>query len=201
MATLSPMTKLDAVNICLSSMGEPHVNSLDTAAIDAQIASDVIDELSRSVQIRGFNWNREFTSLSPDISGYINLPENTLKVDSIESSKLTNVVQRGQRLYNVDDGTYTFTEAVRVGLTVLLDFELLPSAARDYIACSAALVNQERVLGSMLLDKFLQQRAQQAWTELQRDELNNADPNILRDNWSVYGTIQRGWFRRGGFLS
>jgi len=198
---ITPMTKLDAVNIALSSMGEPKVNTLEDAAIDAQIASDTIDEISRSVQLRGFNWNREFTNLSPDISGYINLPENTLKVDSIETSKLTNVVQRGQRLYNVDDGTFTFTDPVRVELTVHLDFELLPSAARDYIATSAAMINQERVLGSALLDKFLQQRAQQAWVELQRDELNNADPNVLKDNWSVYGTIQRGWFRRGGFLS
>lgn len=195
------MTKLDAVNVCLSSIGEPRVNTLEDAAIDAQIASDLIDEISRTVQIRGWNWNREFFSLSPDISGFINLPENTLKVDSIETSKLTNVVQRGQKLYNTDDGTYVFTEALRVELTVNLDYELLPSAARDYISASAALVFQERVLGSPLLDKYLQQRANQAWIELQRDELANADPNVLKDNWSVYGTVQRGWFRRGGFLS
>ena len=45
----TPMTKLEAVNICLSSMGEPVINSLDNASVDAQIASDLIDEVGRTV--------------------------------------------------------------------------------------------------------------------------------------------------------
>lgn len=197
----TPMSKLEAVNICLSSMGEPPVNTLDGAGIDAQMALELIAEVSRSVQLVGWHWNRENFSISPDVNGNINLPENTLKIDSTSYDASLDVVQRGRKLYNRTDNTFTFTNPVLVEVILLLDFDDIPEAAKQFITYTAALTLQERILGSDTLDKFLRQRLASAQIEMMRDANKAADPNMLRDNWSTLGTVQRGWFRRGAFQS
>jgi hypothetical protein len=202
MTTPAPLTLLEAVNVCLSSIGEPPVNAIDTAGIDAQIASDIINEISRTIQLKGWHWNRETgISLSPDINGDIVLPTNCARVDSYGNNKNIDVVQRGPRLYNRKDQTYVFTAALTLDMTVFLPFEELPSAARDCIAVRAAAVFQQRILSSDTLDGNLRLRAQEAYAELVREEMQIADHNMLRDSWSTYGIVQRGNFRRGGFQS
>lgn len=198
----TPMTKLEAVNVCLSSIGEPPVNNVDNSGIDAQIASDVVDEVSRTVQLKGWHWNRETgVKLSPDGNGEIVLPLNTAKIDSSGGSKQFDVVQRGTRLYDRKNKVYTFENPVELDLHVFLPFEELPSAARDYIAARAAAVFQQRILSSDTLDKNLILRSQEAMAEMVREEMQIGDHNMLRDNWSTYAIVQRGNFRRGGFQS
>jgi hypothetical protein len=152
--TISPMTKLDAVNICLSSMGEPVVNSLDGAAVDAQMASDLVDETSRSVQSMGWYWNYEIHTLSPNVNGEIVLPQNTMRVDTIESDRATKVVQRGLKLFNTVDSTYQFSDPLKVEMYVQLPFDDLPTAAKQFITIRAARLLQQRLLGSDTLDKY-----------------------------------------------
>lgn len=195
----TPMTKLEAVNICLSSIGEPSVNDLDTAGVDAQLASDIVDETARSMLLRGWYWNEEVHTLSPDVSGNLTLPANTAKVDTLSIADL-DIVQRGLRLYNKGDNTYTFTAPLEVKLTVLLPFDELPLAARDYIAARAAMTFQQRILGADKLDSDLTTRAKEAWVEIIRDDNEVADPNMLEDNWSTAAIVRsRGWFRRGAW--
>lgn len=197
----TPMTQLEAVNIVLSSIGEPPVNAIAGSGVDAQMASDVIDEVSRSVQLKGWHWNKEIHTLSPDVNGNLVLPGNTAKVDSTRTSANIDVVQRGLKLYNRDDNTYTFTTNITLELYVYLIFDELPAAARDCIAARAALLAQQRVLGSDTLDGFLKMRDKESWAELVRDEMLVADPNMLRDNWSTLGIVQRGWFGRYAYQS
>ena len=97
----TPMTKLEAVNVCLSSIGEPPVNDIDTAGIDAQLASDIVDEISRTVQLKGWHWNRETHTLSPNNLGELVLPTNTAKVDSTGVENAFDVVRRGGRLFDM----------------------------------------------------------------------------------------------------
>lgn len=195
-----PLTKLDAVNVCLSAMGEPKVNSLEGAAVDAQMAASLIDETSMSVQAMGWHWNKEVHTLSPDVDGYLNLPANTARVDTIDTSFTTDVVQRGQRLYNVGDNTFIFTSPVKVEIYVVLPFEQLPLPAKQFIALRSARQFQQRLLGTDTLDKFLAQQEQNAWIALQQDNLAVADHNMLRDSWSVGGILSRGFFARGAYL-
>ena len=139
---VNPMTKLQAVNICLSSMGEPPVTTLDSAAPDAQVISDIIDETSRSVQSNGWHWNIEKYTLSPNINNEIVLPNNTLRVDSIETSSDIDVVQRGLRLYNREDNTYTFTDPLKIEVFVGLVFDDLPFAAKQGLTVSTNLISK-----------------------------------------------------------
>lgn len=196
---ITPLTKLDAVNICLSSMGEPTVNTLDGAAVDAQMASDLVDETSRSVQGIGWHWNREKHTLSPNANSEIILPANTLRVDTIDDSKSTDVVQRGGKLFDVENSTYTFDDELKVEIYVQLAFEDLPFAAKQFITMRAARLLQQRLLGSETLYKFAAQDEQRAWTVLMQEETETADGNMLYDSWSTQKIVTRGYFSRGGF--
>lgn len=195
-----PLTKLEGINICLSSMGEPAINALDDAGIDAQMASDLIDEQSRTVQLIGWHWNREKHSFKPDMqTGAINLPNNVAKVDSVDGSSNIDVVQRGLRLFDRGNNTYSFTDSITLELVVILPFDELPMAARAYIAYNSAMVLQQRILGAESINKDLHEMAAKAWVEVIRDQDEVADANMLKDSWSTVSIIQRGWFRRGAY--
>lgn len=195
----TPMTKLDAVNVCLSAMGEPKINSLDAAGIDAQMASDLVDETSLSVQGAGWHWNRETHTLTPDVNGYLVLPANTLRVDTIEDSKPTDVIQRGVRLFNKTNNSYVFSDSLKLELIVALNYEDLPFAAKNFITYRAARLMQQRSLGSETLHKFNEKDEQRAWVLLLQDEAETLDANMLDDSWSTASILNRGWFSRGAY--
>lgn len=193
------MTKLQAINICLSAMGEPVINSLDDAAVDAQMASDIVDETTSSVQSEGWDWNTEKHTLSPTVDGFILLPDNTIRVDTIEADAGTDVIQRGLKLFNRDTSSFIFTKPLRLSLTVILSFDDLPFTAKQFIAIRAARVFQQRSLGSDTLYKFDQADEQRAWAVLMQEEAETMDANILRDNWSTSSIVNRWHFARGAY--
>jgi len=195
----TPMTKLDAVNICLSSMGEPVINTLDGASVDAQIASDIVDEVSRSVQAEGWHWNRERHVLSPNANKEILLPANTARIDTIEDDRYTDVIQRGGRLFNRTDNSYSFEKPLKLRIYVLLPFEDLPLAAKNYVTYKAARLFQQRVLGSETISKFNKEEEGRAWLTLLQAEADTGDYNMLTDSWQTYSILSRGHFARGGY--
>lgn len=195
----TPMTKLEAVNICLSSMGEPEVNSLENASVDAQLASGLIDETSRTVQGQGWNWNRERHTISPDEFGLINLPANIARVDTVGYDRDVDVVQRGLRLFDRTNNSYTFEKAVTVEMYVLLEFEELPLAAKTFITYKAARLFQQRVLGSETISKFTAEAEQRAYITLLQEEAEVGDYNMLYDSWQTYSILSRGFFSRGNY--
>lgn len=188
----SPMTKLDAVNICLSSMGEPVINSLDGASVDAQIASDIIDETSRTLQSEGWHWNRERHTISPNVSGEIALPPNTARIDTIENSFNIDVIQRGGRLFDRSTNSYTFSSPLTLEIFVVLPFEDLPLAAKNLVTYRAARIFQTRVLGSETIAKFNSVEEQRAMLVLLQDEASIADYNMLSDSYQTASILDRG---------
>lgn len=195
-----PLTKLEAINICLSSMGEPSVNTVDDAGIDAQMASDLIDETARNVQLKGWHWNREVHTFSPDANtGSINLPNNIAKVDSTDGSSNIDVVQRGLRLFDRGTNSYSFSVPVTLECVVILPFDELPLSCKAFIAYESAMTLQRRLLGSGDIDKFLDDNRNDAWNELVRDQNEIEDNNVLKDNWSTVSILNRGGFRRGAY--
>lgn len=195
-----PMSRLQAVNVCLSAMGESKVESVDAGGLDAQLANELIDETSANLQGKDWYWNREFHQLSPDTNGFIWLPNNIIWADTYGPSANVDVVPRGLQLFNVTDSTYVFTDPLYVELRVHLEWDLLPFSARRFIAASAAMALQQRVLSSDSIDKMLAKHASDAWVDLVRTESKIADANMLKDNWSSAGVVNRGMFRRGLYL-
>lgn len=191
----TPMTALDAVNSMLLNIGEQTVNSLERPGVlEAEIARDCLLEASRDTQDRGWHFNTEIgMQLSPDAKGNIPLPANCFRVDTVQYDADIDVVQRGSKLYDRRNHTYIFDKPLIVDMVVMLDFEELPQYARHYITIVGARRFQQRVPASQVLDQFTRQDELEARGTLFAAEAENADYNILTDNYPNVRTVGRRW--------
>lgn len=198
-------TELEAVNTILSTVGEPPINSLTgQQGADATIARNILTEISREVQNQGWNFNTFFNqTLSPNSSNEIVLADEVLRVDndptahgtqsistlgsSVESRE---VIQRGDKLYDKTNNTFTFSSDVRVTLVYLYNFEELPEPARRYVNIRAARVFQDRMVGSQKGHMYTMQDEMQAMAVLKEFEGDTADRTIF-DHSDVFNTINR----------
>ncbi len=189
-------TKLEAVNVMLSTIGEAAVNSLSSGLLDAETAETILNNVTRSVQSTGWSFNEEIDyTLSPDSDGILNLPANCVRVDLAKSeSKYRNAnfdyVQRGTKLYDKINHTYAINETVKVDMIIALDFDELPETARRFIAIRASRIFQERVVGSETLSRFSDDDENTAWLDLLHSESDVNDYNIFDDS-GTYRVLNR----------
>lgn len=174
------MTELEAVNIMLASSGQGVVNSLVSSRADAQRAHEILKEVSRDVQIEGWNFNTEFeVPFTPDGSGNIVLPANAMYVE------LPGVRAeiRGTKLYDTENRTFVFTgSSYKATVVYLLDFTDLPEAAKVYIAKRASRVYQQRYLRSQEVNQFILQEEVLARANMVRYETDIANYTIFDNN-------------------
>lgn len=196
--SLTPTTKLEAINELLDAIGETPVNTItDTGLVEADLAISRLDRISRSVQKRGWHWNTFYDyTLEVDTDGFITLPASTLEVDSSGQSQHLDVINRGGRLYNKETNTFVFTDPVVATIVLYLDFEDLPENARCYITQKAARKFQQRVFGSSELAAFDREDEQQAWFDLLDAESDTQDFNMLTGSASVLRVINRKYFNK-----
>ena len=191
--TIVPMTELEAVNVCLTNLGEEPVNSLTgDIPLDAAQALAVVREITLEVEKRGWYFNTEFYKLSPDNNGHVHLPANTLKVRTHGESRGTPVVQRGTKLYNMTpyNHGFVFDAAVNVRLVLGLPFSDLPQTARSYISIRAARTFQIRQLGDEMNARDDQNDEKTAHAELEQEQVRMA-PLSLRDSVSVSAALSQ----------
>jgi hypothetical protein len=192
---MAASTKLEAVNIMLSTIGEAPVNSLSSGLVDAEMAETILNSTSRAVQADGWNFNTELDyPITPDVNGQINLPTNILRADAALTPTSKDLVQRGLRMYDKKNHTFTINDTVDLDVVLELSFEDLPEVVKRYITIKASRVFQARVLGSDTLHKFTQEEEQQALFALKEFESATEDFNIF-DSYDVSKVIDRG---RGG---
>lgn len=193
MATLAPTTELEAVNTMLTTIGEAPVSSLEVSGLsDVAIAKQVLSEVSRAIQNKGWHFNMEKEyPLSPSVDGYLIPPTNTLRVDTNKEYSDKDVVMRGTRLYDRTEHSYVFTDAVKVDLIVLLPFDELPESARYYITIRAARIFQRRVLGSDTVEGYTQDEEASALMMMQEAETGTGDYNMLNGSYSVASILER----------
>lgn len=186
----TPTTKLEAVNSMLSTIGEAPVNSLTSGLVDAETAETILNEVSRSVQAHGWNFNSEPDyTVAADIGGNVVLPTEIIRADLANSetkyrSSKQEYIQRGNKMYDKVKHSFNIGKALKLDVVVLLDFEICPEVARRYIAVKAARIFQERVVGSDSLSAMNRNDEQEALFALQEMEGDNGDYNIFDD----YGT-------------
>lgn len=184
---LTPSTKLDAVNSLLTAVGEYPVSNLVDDIAEAQIAIQVIDEVSRELQSRGWSWNtRRKAKLTPDTNNNIFVPTNVTRVDAVDYNGFTDRSKRytirNSKLFNMVDFTATFEAEVYADLVYLWDFDDLPEEARRFITLDAQHRYMNRVVGADADMAQVQAQASRAYVALKQDEGKNADRNVLWDN-------------------
>jgi len=188
---ITATTELEAVNECLENIGQTPVSSISgDLGVDAQIALSFVRKVNRELQSQGWMWNTEKNfPLTPNGDKDILLPSGTLAVDSDGTDRDRDVAQRGSRLYDRDNHSYTFNAPIRVRITLALTFEELPETARRYITLKAARIFQNRVEGRE--DESDYRDEANAMSILIADHLRSEDNNALHDNWSTAGTLRR----------
>jgi len=188
----TPTTKLEAVNSMLSTIGEAPVNSLTSGLVDAETAETILNEVSRSVQAHGWNFNSEPDyTVAADTSGNVVLPTEILRADLANSvtkyrSTKQEYVQRGNKMYDKIKHSFNIGTPLKLDVVVLLDFEVCPEVARRYVTVKAARIFQERVVGSDSLSAMNRNDEQEALFSLREMEGDNGDYNIFDD----YGTTR-----------
>lgn len=194
--SLNPTTKLEAVNMLLEGIMESPVNSVDGSGLqEADLASVMIDRVSRSIQKKGWHWNTLVNYvITPDTDGNIILPKTTLGVDTMGKSCHLDLVQRGSKLYNRETNTFNIGVPVTVEIVLNLPYEELPENARWFIAVQATRKFQQKLLGSTELAQFDQGDEQDAYYDLIDEESDTRDHNMLTDSRSVRRILNRTHF-------
>jgi hypothetical protein len=190
--TYEPLSELEAVNLCLATIGESPVSSLVTTGdLHVAMAVQFIYDASREVQTEGwhFNYEEEYP-LALNMSGNLVLPSNTLKVDVSDVSNQYDLVQRGNRMYDRKNHTYTFTDSIKVDIVLFLPWTDLPQYARQYIAILAARRFQRRVQGDDAIERHTATEEAKAKAELEDAEAATRDYN-LGDNYDVFQIVNR----------
>lgn len=174
MATL-PTTELEAVNAIIDTIGEPEVLDLDVAgSYDVQRARTLLTRELRSLLKRGWWFNTELRTLTPDVDTRMPVPLNFLFMEPLDyqtyglrGSTVYNhdrYTQRGAFVYDLVEATDTgFEEDMEVRAYIGLDYAEIPESAREYVYKSAASAFIKKSLGELKL-----------W---QAEELDVADAN------------------------
>jgi hypothetical protein len=191
---LSATTELEAINFMLSTIGESPVSSLNESGnVDAVMARQTLTKVSREVQAKGwhFNTERDMTLTPNAITGEIILPTNCIQVDTVGADWDLDVAQRGRKLYDHTSRSLTFTKSVQVEMVLLLEWDDLPEAARNYIAVRAARVFQKRAVGGTESFQLTDEEERDALTTLKKFDGRTRDVNFLTGSYAVRRVLQR----------
>ncbi len=205
------MTKLEAVNDILLSIGEKPVNSLASGLPDAALAEAVLDKVSRQVQLEGWNSNtRRGIELSRDASNIIGVPINTLRIKTTNSkshrkrtrprlSGHINVTVRRSSddtqflLYDLDDDSETWANdaTLTVDIVQMLQFEHLPTALQLYIAAMAGRKFQAGTMASRILWEFTEIAVEEALVMALNDDEDQSRDNVKTESAHMHNVTFR----------
>lgn len=180
----TPLTRLDAVNEMLRTIGQSSVLSLETADMnaDSENALKTLETTLKEFLTKGWHFNIDKNiTLDPDPQdGSIKLPLNALKVDSTRRSKQRDLVWRGRRLYDRVAHSFNIGAAVEVDLVVALPFEDITPAARWYVTVKASRRFAAKEIGSVASIKLTQHDEEEALIAVEAEDSENDDRTMAQ---------------------
>ena len=182
------LTKLAAVNIIISNIGQAPVTQIDNDNPMVIMAANVLDEVTNSLQSEGWTFNSEKAyPFTPDSSGNIVIPDNVLQLDS-EYRSPVDLVKRQGKLYDKRNHSFTFTDQIELDVVWLVDFDDMPDAFKNYAAMRAANLFAGRSVGSAEAVRFGEREEAQARAAMLEYETQQGDYNVLgtEDNRNIY---------------
>jgi hypothetical protein len=177
--------KLGLINQCLISISQRPLAEgtlIENLAIGsaAKIASDIISNVTRDVLTKGWYFNTDFNfPFYPDSTGFIIIPPFCLRIDVGNTNLRGKVVLKGNRFYNRTTFSYVFKEPIKADVVWLMEYEMIPFQAYQYIAIRSARLFQTKLQGSSEITQQLLIEEQEAYDNLMREELQFEDFNLL----------------------
>lgn len=191
------LSELGAINRILLAIGEQPVSSLTVSGVlEVAVAKTTLEDTMREVLSQGWHFNTDKNvKLTPDNDGHIQVPRTALDIDTCGESEYLDVTVRaygaGQILWDVDNHTSEFSDAVYCEIVYWLDWEDLPTAAKWYITVKAARRFSETTTQSTVLYQFTERDEMDALTALKEMDADNADYNLMTESWLPYYTTRR----------
>lgn len=181
---------LSAVNVLLQVINELPVETTDDLANSdlAKLAEMTINEVKKEVLSQGWDFNSDKRyPFPPDVEGFINISPNVL---DIVASDGKNYIMRDWKLYDKDNFSFNFTEAVPCDVIWNMDFNTLTHPIRHYITVKAARVFQARTIGDQLGYTYTSQDVEDAYLAARFSESRTGDYNMLESE--AFGVISGG---------
>jgi hypothetical protein len=178
-------TLLEAVNICLMNIGEQPVNSLENQqVVEAAMAEAALLELHKEGQTRGWSWNSEqaYEFVKDAGTGEIRVPANVVSWATDPYEWAGRFQLRGQRVYDRQERSYALgpdIASLQADVIWLLPWDECPEVFNRWTTIRGARVFAARTLGSDSAVRYTAMDEQMALIELQRVELDQAQPNSL----------------------
>lgn len=183
MAQTGLMSELEAVNKVLAVAGDTPVQSLEDGYQQAILARKILERMSRKVQSMGWWFNEEeCVELVPNTFGQITLATNC--ISAVVNNDDGSIIQRGNRMYNREDRTYTFTENLDVNLILALEWNELPQVAREFITDAACSQYNNDYFGAEEIKQHLSRNEASSFIELKKADVDARDINMLNNNRS-----------------
>lgn len=192
-----PISKLEAVNRILLSIGEQPVSSLTVSGvIEVAVAKTTLDDTIREVLSRGWHFNTDRgVELLPDNNKNILVPSTALSIDTVGDSAVYDVTLRasgsGFILWDTRNHTDEFDEPVVCDIVYELDWEDLPQVVRWYMTVKAARRFAENVTQSAVLYQFTAKDEEEALAAIKEQDADNADYNLFTESWLPFYTTRR----------
>lgn len=206
------MTKLEAINQMLRSIGEQAVQSITSGQIDAEMAEAILDETSRRIQMQGWHANtRRSVEFSQNSSNQFVVGVNVLKVDTVnaDSPRRTstpnpsafydvglrrNADDTTYLLYDIDNDSETWAngpDTLVCDVVEFLDFPDLPPYLQVYIYKAAAHEFQKAAVSSATLYQFTAEDVEEARAEAIQSDAEIEDRNMIRNNRAAWEIAYR----------
>ncbi len=191
-------TLLEAVNICLTNIGEQPVSNLDNEQVqDARIAEATLLEVHKENQSKGWTWNTElnYPFEKDKATNEIVLPSNVVSWAPNEYEWAGRLTLRGQRVYDRETRSYQFDETiteVRADVVWLLPWTDTPEVYNRWATIRGARIFSDRVLASDSIFKYTVRDEQDALAQLLMVENDEAKPNILTGGFHPFSTYRPG---------
>jgi hypothetical protein len=191
---LSKTTKLEAINTMLSVVGEPPINTLDTVSrVDVVTALAILTETLKEVQSQGWHFNSDDNvPLIPDANGYIQIPDNIVRVDMTDEVYGKDLTIRANKVYNKStlNDVWPAQTILKCSVVYMFDFEELPETVRRYVVIRAARIFNDRVVGDQLHHAFTAQDEMAALAALKEFDGETADNSIF-DSYNIGAIVNR----------
>lgn len=178
---MAKLTKLAAINIILSNVGQSPVTSIDASNPAIKLAESILDEVTNALQTEQWHFNTEQDyPFVPDVNGNIIVPSNLLALDLVPWDDKDIVIRNG-KLYDKKYHTYTFTTTLYLDVVWTFDFVDMPEVFKQYAAIRAANVFAGRAVGSSEAVKYSEREESIARAACMEYETRQADYNIFSD--------------------
>ncbi len=175
------MTEIDAINRMLRYIGElpiPSGVTIDSLpeGHEAIQARTILSETLREEQESKWWFNTFKISFVPDTDGYITMPPNVIAFEN------TDYFMEGGNLYNREEMTGIFEDAVELPVRLEITFDNIPDIFRTFVVLTASKHLHVYLNGDETTQRELESKINLQRIKVEREHLKQSKFNLVRGN-------------------